>query len=73
MDNPPHQKFWSGGKIKEQTYYYKFLEKHYPELLPKYKSLFKIFFQPPREYQKEIEEKSKKLCDMYGIRNRIIV
>ena len=36
--------------------YYKFLEKHYPELVSKYKSLFRIFFQPAKEYQKELEK-----------------
>jgi DNA repair photolyase len=55
-----------------KTLYYKFLEKYYPELVPKYKDLFGISFQPSREYQKELEEKSKRLCEKYGIKNRII-
>ncbi len=52
--------------------YYKFLEKYYPDLVPKYKSLYRIFFAPPKEYQTKIEEISKRLCKKYGIRNRII-
>ena len=52
--------------------YYKFLEKHYPELIPKYKSLYRIFWAPSKEYQKELEERSRKLCKKYGIKNRII-
>lgn len=52
--------------------YYKFLEKYYPELVSKYKSLYRIFFAPSKEYQKELEEKSKRLCEKYGIKNRII-
>jgi len=52
--------------------YYKFLERYYPELLQKYKSLYKIFFAPSKEYQKELEEKSKKLCEKYEIKYRII-
>jgi DNA repair photolyase len=55
-----------------KTLYYKFLEKYYPELVPRYKSLFRIFFSPSKEYQKELEEKSKMLCEKYGIKNRII-
>jgi len=51
--------------------YFKFLEKYYPELVPKYKSLYKIFFAPSKEYQKEFKEKSKGLCEKYGIKNRI--
>jgi len=52
--------------------YYKFMEKHYPDLVPKYKSLFRIFFAPSKEYQKELEEKARRLCDKYGIKNRIV-
>lgn len=48
------------------------LEKYYPDLVPKYKSLFRIFFAPPKEYQKKLEEKSKRLCEKYSIRNSII-
>jgi len=52
--------------------YYKFLEKHYPKLVPRYKSLYRIFFAPSKEYQKELEGKSRRLCEKYGIKNRII-
>ncbi|HEC76318.1 MAG TPA: radical SAM protein [Thermoplasmatales archaeon] len=60
------------GPADSKTLYFKFLEKHYPELLPKYKELYRIFFSPPKEYQREIEEKSKRLCEKYGIKNRIV-
>ena len=52
--------------------YYRFLEKYYPELVTKYKSLYRISFAPSKEYQKELEEKSKRLCERYGIKNKII-
>jgi DNA repair photolyase len=55
-----------------KTLYYKFLKKYYPELVPKYKGLYGIFFAPSKEYQKELEEKSRGLCEKYGIKNRII-
>ncbi len=60
------------GHADCKTLYYRFLEKYYPELLPKYKSLYKISFAPSKEYQKELEEKSKRMCEKYGIKNRII-
>lgn len=60
------------GPADCKTLYYKFLEKHYPELVPKYKSLYRIFFAPSKGYQKELEEKSKRLCEKNGIKNRII-
>ncbi|MCD6237257.1 MAG: radical SAM protein [Thermoplasmata archaeon] len=59
------------GRADSKTLYYRFLEKHYPELLPKYKNLYKIFFAPPEEYQKELERKAIKICKKYGIKHRI--
>jgi hypothetical protein len=65
---------WCEGKgpVDCKTLYYKFLEKHYPELVPKYKSLFRIFFAPSKEYQRELEERAERSCEKYGIKNRII-
>ena len=60
------------GPADCKTLYYKFLEKYHPELVPKYKSLYRIFFAPSKEYQKELKEKSRRLCEKYGIKNRII-
>jgi len=56
------------GTTDCKTLYYKFLENHYPELVPKYKSLYRIFFAPPKEYMRKLEEKSKRLCEKYGIK-----
>ncbi len=55
-----------------KTLYYKFLETHYPELVPEYKRLYRIFWAPSREYQRELEEKTKKLTQKYGVKNRIL-
>lgn len=63
---------FGNGPTDCKTLYYKFLEKYYPELIPKYKSLYKIFFAPSKDYQKELEEKTKRLCEKYGVRNKII-
>ena len=60
------------GPADCKTLYYKFLEKYHPELVPNYKILYRIFFAPSKEYQKELEEKSRRLCEKYGIKNRII-
>jgi len=60
------------GPTDCKTLYYKFLRKYHPELVPKYKSLYRIFFAPSKEYQKELEEKSRRLCEKYGIKDRII-
>lgn len=52
--------------------YYKFLRKHYPKLLPKYKSLFKISPYPSKKYREKLEEKTREICVKYKINNRII-
>ena len=60
------------GPVDCKTLYYKFLEKHYPELVSKYRSLYRIFPFPSKKYQKELDERVKSLCEKYGIKNRII-
>jgi DNA repair photolyase len=60
------------GPLDCKTLYYKFLEKNFPELIPKYKSLYRIFIAPPKEYQKKLEVKAKMFCEKYGIKNRIV-
>ena len=60
------------GPTDCKTVYYTVLEKHFPELVPKYKSLFRIFYAPPKEYQNELEERAKRLCERYGMRYGII-
>ncbi len=52
--------------------YYKVLEKIFPELVPKYKRLFRISNQPYRSYQLKLEEKARKLCEKLGVRYRIL-
>jgi DNA repair photolyase len=56
-----------------KTLYYKFLERYFPELVPKYKSLFKIPFQPTREYQEKLQEMSTSICSKYNVKHRIIL
>lgn len=52
--------------------YYKILEKYFPELVSKYKQLFKIFNQPSKAYQLRLEKKARELCEKYGVRYRIL-
>jgi DNA repair photolyase len=63
---------FGNGPADCKTLYYKFLERYFPELVPKYKSLFKIFFQPTKEYQEKLQERSSKICSKYKIKHRII-
>jgi len=54
-----------------KTAYYTILERHFPELLPKYKELFK-FNQPNWEYQRRLEKKARELCKKYNVKYRIV-
>ena len=54
-----------------KTLYYKFLDEYFPELVPKYKRLFRGSFAPSKRYQAKLAETSERLCEKYGIRNRI--
>jgi DNA repair photolyase len=63
---------FGNGPSDSKTLYYKVLKKHFPELIPKYKSLYRIFPFPSKEYQRKLEEKAQKLCRKYKIRHRIV-
>jgi len=48
--------------------YYRVLEKHFPELLPKYRRLFRIFSYPSKEYQFKLEKRAREICEKYGVK-----
>jgi DNA repair photolyase len=48
------------------------VEKHYPELLPKYQRFFSNSNQLPSFYTSAFSKKAKELCMKYGIRQSII-
>ncbi|HEC87001.1 MAG TPA: radical SAM protein [Thermoplasmatales archaeon] len=52
--------------------YYSFLEKYYPELIPKYESLYRNYFAPSVAYQKRLEKEVKEICKRYRIRNGLL-
>jgi DNA repair photolyase len=55
-----------------KTLYYKFLERNFPERVPDYKKLYRIFFAPPQTYLKALEEKAQRICEKYQIRRSIL-
>jgi DNA repair photolyase len=60
-------------KADSKTLYYKFLEKNFPLLLPRYHELYGDRFYTPRYYQEKIKQKADRLCAGYQIRNRIML
>lgn len=63
---------FGNGSTDCKTLYFRFLEKYFPEFLSKYENLFKKSFEPPKEYQKELEERTKRLCEKYGVKYKIL-
>jgi len=55
-----------------KTLYYNFLQEHFPELIPKYKRLYKIYSQPSKEYQSKLESLAKKLCEKHGVGYKLL-
>lgn len=55
-----------------KTLYYKFLERYNPELIPKYKSLYRIFPFPPKQHQEELKRRAEIICKKYNLRTSII-
>ena len=55
-----------------KTLYFNFLSEYYPEILPKYKKIFRDSFAPSNQYQADLTRKFNKIRHKYGIKNRII-
>lgn len=55
-----------------KTLYYKFLEQYAPELVAKYKSLYRIYPFPPKQYQEELKKRVELICRKYNIRTSIL-
>lgn len=52
--------------------YYKYLEKYYPQLVASYKSLYRIWPFPPKEYQNDLYQLVAAMSKKYGIRTSIV-
>ena len=55
-----------------KTLYYKFLQRKYPHLVPDYKSLYRIFFSPPKSYLETLDKKAARICEKYALNRGII-
>lgn len=55
-----------------KTLYYKFLERYNPELIPKYKSLYRIYPFPPKQHQEDLKKRAEAICKKYNLRTSII-
>jgi DNA repair photolyase len=55
----------------QKDHYFKVLEKHFPELIPKYQKLYGDGYGPECNYVGEIGKKVHSLCEKYGILDRM--
>jgi len=60
------------GPIDCRTLYYQFLANHHPELIPRYRSLYRIFHYPDKTYTDRLAATAAKLCRKHGVRNTIV-
>lgn len=63
---------FGNGKADSRTLYYRFLERTHSHLIPRYNELYTSGQFPPKSYQQELSDKATRLCEKYGIRNRIL-
>ena len=63
---------FGSGTADSKTLVLRAIEKHYPELLPKYQKLFYNSTQLPAYYNSAFHKKATELCEKYGIKNKII-
>ena len=59
--------FGAGKKL-----YYKVLERHFPDLVPKYEKLFRIFSYPPKGYQAKLDALTREICKRYDMKIGIV-
>ena len=58
-------------KGDQKNYFFKKIEKFKPNLIKKYKNLYKNNYSPDKNYQKEFKINIEKLCKKYKIKNKI--
>ncbi len=54
-----------------KTLYFKFLERSYPQLIQKYRELYRYGFSTQGDYQLKLKQRADKICAKYQLRNRI--
>jgi len=64
---------YGNDKADSKTLILNTIEKHFPELLPKYRKYFSTHDQMPAYYQKAFYIKMRELGPQYGMPDRILV
>jgi len=59
-------------KADSKTLYYKFLNRHQPELIKKYDELYNGNFYASYQYHDDLKKRADQLCRKYDIRNSIL-
>jgi len=69
---PASLTLFGNGHADSKTLVMRAIEKHYPHLKEKYKLMFSSADQVPYSYQQALREKTKMLCNKYGIRDNLL-
>lgn len=69
---PASLTLFGNGPADSKTLMFRAIEKHYPDLLGRYKNLFADDFRIATNYQRELFEKTNRLLKKHGIKNRIV-
>lgn len=59
-------------KASGKVLYYKFLERYYPELLPRYRALYRVFFSPPKSYHENLKTLTDRICARHNLKTSIM-
>lgn len=60
------------GPADSRTLYHRFLKGEFPHLVDRYKSLYRMYPFPNKDYLNQFSERAKSLCDKYQIANNIL-
>jgi len=63
---------FGNGPADSKALYYRFLQRHYPELAGKYENLFGANDYQPWHSQQELKKKVSHLCQQYQLKNSIL-
>ena len=63
---------WGNAPADSKTLVFKMLERYYPELLAKYKSLYGTGYGPPKSFQQQLENRARTICARHQVRYGIL-
>ena len=60
------------GPSDSRTLVFRAIKNHYEYLMPRYEEIFRLGSRPIREYQKDVDQRARKLCNQAGLKQSIL-